>query len=308
MKVIVTGGAGFIGSHIVDAFIERAHQVFVIDNLSTGDRRHLNRKAEFYAMDILEPTLPELFVRISPDVVCHHAAQMDVRRSVTDPVFDARVNVLGLIQVLEASRISSVKKVLFASSGGAIYGEQEIFPAPEGHPTRPMSPYGVSKLAGEFYLAYYHRAFGMPYVALRYSNVYGPRQSASGEAGVVAIFLRHLVQGQPPTINGDGLQTRDYVYVEDVAGANILAAEAPFSGALNIGTARETDVCTLFSLLKQKAKSGISAVHGPAKPGEQRRSSIDPSQARAVWRWEPRVFLEEGLERTIQYYHEQTFA
>ncbi|MGH7772522.1 MAG: NAD-dependent epimerase/dehydratase family protein [Candidatus Binatia bacterium] len=306
--MVVTGGAGFIGSHIVDAYIAEGHEVVVIDDFSTGSKQNLNRKAKLYSLGLLDPKLPDLFSEISPDVLSHHAAQMDLRRSVTDPLFDARVNILGLIHLLEASRTSAVKRVIFASSGGAVYGEQESFPAPEKHPTQPMSPYGVSKLAGEYYLAYYQQAFGIPYVALRYSNVYGPRQNSMGEAGVVAIFIRQLLEGKSPTINGDGKQSRDYVYVEDVVAANLSALNSSYVGPLNIGTGRETDVLTLFQKLRKTVGSKIKAIHGPAKTGEQRRSCLETSRAREVLGWIPQTPLEAGLDKTVDYYRQAGLA
>lgn len=302
MKIVVTGGAGFIGSHVVDAYVERGHQVFVIDDLSTGDRRNLNPKAAFHLMDILDPGLPELLAEIGPEVINHHAAQMDVRRSVADPGLDARVNVLGLIHLMEGCKELGVKKVLYASSGGAVYGEQERFPAPEDHPKRPASPYGISKLAGEYYLGFYQMAYGIGSVSLRYANVYGPRQRGDGEAGVIAIFIDHLLAGRPPTINGDGRQTRDYVYVGDVVAANVLALESSCSGPFNIGTGLETDVVALFDSLREKSGARVSAVHGPPKAGEQRRSALDPARARAELGWLPRTSLSEGLEKTLAYY------
>jgi len=306
MKIVVTGGAGFIGSHIVDAYIGAGHQVFIIDDLSSGDRRNLNPKADFHLMDILDPALPGLLGEISPDVVNHHAAQMDVRRSVDDPQFDARINILGLIHLLEGCKRARVKKVLYASSGGAVYGEQELLPTREDHPKSPQSPYGISKLTGEYYLSYYQTAFNIPSVALRYGNVYGPRQRADGEAGVIAIFIRHLLAGNSPKINGDGKQTRDYVYVGDVVGANILALESTTTGPLNIGTGHETDVVTLFELLGKGTGSKAAAVYGPAKLGEQRRSSLDISRARERIGWRPQTALSQGLEKTIEYCRRST--
>ena len=308
MKVVVTGGAGFIGSHVVDAYIRQGHQVVVIDDLSTGDRRNLNPKAIFHSLDILDPTLPDLLSEISPDILSHHAAQMDLRRSVDDPLFDARINILGLICLLETCKNLKIKKVIYASSGGTVYGKQEVYPAPEDHPTRPLSPYGVSKLTGEYYLAYYQEAFGISYIALRYANVYGPRQSAEGEAGVIAIFLRQLSEGRSPTINGDGKQTRDYVYIEDLVAANLLALESSYTGALNIGTGTETDVLGLFRLLCDKTGSKAVALHGPPKMGEQRRSSLDISRAREMLGWSPRVSLSEGLDKTVEYYRQSSLA
>ncbi|TAK06568.1 NAD-dependent epimerase/dehydratase family protein [bacterium] len=308
MKIVVTGGAGFIGSHITDAYVAEGHQVFIVDDLSSGDRRNLNPQADFHMMDLLDPALPSLLSKISPDVVNHHAAQMDVRRSVEDPLFDARINVLGLIHLLERCKRVGVKKVIYASSGGAIYGEQELFPTPEEHPKRPESPYGVSKLTGEYYLNYYQSAFGISPVSLRYGNVYGPRQRADGEAGVIAIFIRHLLDNAAPKINGDGKQTRDYVYVGDVVAANLRALEFSYTGAVNIGTGRETDVLELFRLLRERIGSKAVAVHAPAKIGEQRRSCLDISRAQERLGWSPRTPLSEGLDSTIAYYRQSSIA
>ena len=302
MKIVVTGGAGFIGSHLVDHFIAAGHEVWVIDDLSSGDKRNLNPKAKLHPMDLLDPKIPGLIAEIGPDVLCHHAAQMDVRRSVADPMFDASVNILGFINLLEAGKQSGLKKVIFASSGGAIYGEQEKFPASEEHPTRPASPYGVSKLTGENYLAYYHTTFNIPYVALRYANVYGPRQNFKGEAGVIAIFIDQLLTGKTPVINGDGKQTRDFVYVSDVAAANLLALESSYVGGINIGTGAETDLVTLYDKICRQVGLKVAPIHGPAKGGEQRRSSIDCSRARKILNWSPKTSLDQGLGHTVAYY------
>jgi UDP-glucose 4-epimerase len=302
LKIVVTGGAGFIASHVVDAYIDKGHEVFVIDDFSTGQKKNLNPRAKVESIDIAHPRAAELIRDSKPDVINHHAAQMDVRQSVADPAFDARVNIIGFINLLEAAKDTGVKKVIFSSSGGAVYGDREPIPADEEHPTLPLSPYGVSKLTGELYLAYYHMAFGLPYVALRYANVYGPRQSSQGEAGVVAIFIGHLLSGRSPVINGDGEQTRDYVYVGDVVAANLAALDTTYVGPVNIGTARETDVLTICRLLREGTESAVKPVHGPVKPGEQRRSCLDITLARKVLRWTPRVGLKEGLEKTIAYY------
>lgn len=302
MRIVVTGGAGFIASHIVDAYLERGHEVHIVDDLSTGQSGNLNPRADLHEIDIADPKAARLIERIKPDALSHHAAQMDVRHSVADPGFDARVNIIGFINLLEACKNCAVKKVLFASSGGAVYGEQDVFPAAEAHPTRPASPYGVSKRAGELYLSYYQQAFGLPYIALRYANIYGPRQSAKGEAGVVAIFLSLLLTGKTPVINGDGGQTRDYVYVGDVVAANAAALDSPFVGAVNIGTGVETDVVTIFEHLRRAVGSQIEAVHGPAKPGEQRRSCLDARLAAQVLGWRPQTALADGLRRTAEYY------
>ena len=304
MKIVVTGGAGFIGSNIADAYIDRGHEVHIIDNFSTGQMMHVNRKAILHRLDITDAAAVSLIERLRPDLLSHHAAQMDVRHSVADPAYDARVNILGFINMLEACKRAGVKKVVFASSGGAVYGEQDMFPAPEDHPTRPASPYGVSKRAGELYLSYYRQAFGLPYIALRYANVYGPRQSAKGEAGVVAIFATALLAEKAPVINGDGRQTRDYVYVGDVVAANLAALECSYVGPVNIGTGVETDVVEIFEQLRSAAGRTVEAVHGPAKVGEQRRSSLDTRLASQVLGWKPEVALADGLRRTAAYYRE----
>jgi UDP-glucose 4-epimerase len=304
MKIIVTGGAGFIASHVVDAFIERGHEVHIFDDLSTGQKTNLNPKATLHTIDIADPKAARLLEQIKPDALSHHAAQMDVRHSVADPTFDARVNIIGFINLLEGCKNAGVKKVMFASSGGAVYGEQEIYPAPESHATQPASPYGVSKRTGELYLSYYHQAYGLPYIALRYANVYGPRQSSKGEAGVVAIFLSLLLSGKTPLINGDGKQTRDYVFVGDVVAANVAALESSYIGQINIGTGVETDVIAIYDHLRQAVGSQTQAQHGPAKPGEQRRSCLDNRHAGAVLGWRPQVALADGLRRTAEHYRE----
>ncbi|HTN71307.1 MAG TPA: NAD-dependent epimerase/dehydratase family protein [Methylomirabilota bacterium] len=304
MKIVVTGGAGFIASHIVDAYIDRGYEVHVIDDFSTGRKENLNPKAIVHSLDIADRAAAAIIAKIKPDALNHHAAQMDLRRSVEDPLLDARINIMGFVNLLEACKDAAVKKVIFASSGGAIYGDKEPIPADEEHPTEPLSPYGVSKKTGELYLAYYHAAFRMPFVALRYSNVYGPRQSSKGEAGVVAIFISQLLSGKNPMINGDGKQTRDYVFVGDVVKANVAALEADYIGPVNIGTGKETDVLTICQVLRQGLKSAIEAVHGPAKIGEQRRSCLDASRAKRVLGWNAEVSLATGLGKTIAYYRE----
>jgi UDP-glucose 4-epimerase len=232
----------------------------------------------------------------------HHAAQMDVRKSVADPVFDASVNLLGVLTLLEQCVRTGVRKVIFASTGGAIYGEQDYFPADEKHPTRPISPYGVAKLSTEHYLFYYKAIHGLDYVALRYANVYGPRQNPEGEAGVVAIFCRRLLAGQTPTINGDGKQTRDYVFVGDVVRANVLALGIPGSNTFNIGTGKETDVNELFRMLKELSGAHCEERHGEAKKGEQLRSLLTADKIHAATGWRPSVPLREGLAKTIEYF------
>jgi len=304
VRIVVTGGAGFIASHVVDAYVDRGHEVHIIDDLSTGQRTNVNPKATLHQVDIADARAAKLIERIKPDVLSHHAAQMDVRHSVADPLFDARVNILGLVNMLEGCKNSGVNKVIFASSGGAVYGEQDTFPASEEHPTRPASPYGVSKRTGELYLSYYQQAFGLPYVALRYANVYGPRQSSKGEAGVVAIFISQLLAAKSPIINGDGKQTRDYVFIGDVVKANVAALGTNYMGPVNVGTGKETDVVTIYRLLRRGLGSDIEAVHGPAKLGEQRRSCLETSLAGKALGWKAEVPLEEGLQRTIDYWRQ----
>jgi len=304
VKIVVTGGAGFIASHIVDAYIDQGHEVYVIDDFSTGRKENLNPKAIVHSLDIADQDAAALIGKIKPDALNHHAAQMDLRRSVEDPLLDARINIIGFVNLLEACKDAGVKKVIFASSGGAVYGDKEPIPADEEHPQEPLSPYGVSKKTGELYLAYYHAAFGMPFVALRYSNVYGPRQSSKGEAGVVAIFISQLLTGKSPLINGDGKQTRDYVFVGDVVKANVAALKSEYVGPINIGTGKETDVVTICKLLRQGLNSTIEAVHGPAKIGEQRRSCLKTSRARHTLGWKAEVPLATGLKKTIDYCRE----
>lgn len=302
MRIMVTGGAGFIGSHIVDVYIEAGHEVVVVDDLSTGARENLHPQASFVRANIQDPALRKLIVDEKIDAINHHAAQMDVRRSVADPLFDAQVNILGLLNVLEGAREAGVRKIIFASSGGTVYGEQLFFPADESHPTLPISPYGVSKLTGERYLSFYRAEYGIPYVALRYANVYGPRQNPHGEAGVVAIFTLRLLAGEQPVINGDGKQSRDYVFVGDVAHANLAALQVDYTGSINIGMAIETDVNTLFAELCSLTQSAASEEHGPAKSGEQRRSVLAWGHAQRVLGWCPDIAIADGLRQTVEFF------
>jgi len=308
VKVLVTGGAGFIGSNVCDALAAAGHEVVALDNLSTGKRKNLAPAIRLVEMDLRDPGLGAVLLKEHPDAVSHHAAQIDVRKSVADPVFDAEVNLLGLLRLLEASVAAKVRQVVFASSGGACYGEQEYFPAREDHPTRPVSPYGVAKAASELYLGYYAAQYGLQYTALRYANVYGPRQDPHGEAGVVAIFSELLLRGKECTLFGDGGQTRDFVFVGDVARANALAIQlggARAAGAFNIGTGRETSVLELQAKMAALAGSAAPPKLAPAKPGEQRRSVIDPAKAGKVLGWRPEVTLEQGLAQTLDYFRKQ---
>ena len=300
MRVLLTGGAGFIGSHVAEHLVARGHEVAIIDDLSTGLRGNVPAGTRFYERDI-RTGCARVFEEFKPDALSHQAAQIDVRRSVRQPDFDASVNILGTVRLLQNCVRYGLRRAIFASSGGAVYGEQQEWPATEDHPQRPISPYGVSKLAGERYLHFYHVQYGLRYAALRYANVYGPRQDPHGEAGVVAIFSRNLAARKVSTINGTGEQTRDYVYVGDVARANVLALEgdAP-CGAYNIGTGVETSVNQLYELLRRISCRELPANHGSAKPGEQLRSSIDPARSDRIFGWRPKVTLAEGLEETLR--------
>lgn len=304
MKVLVTGGAGFIGSHIADRLVAAGHDVVVLDDLSTGHVEHLPVKARFYQMSISSPWLDELFRIEKPDAVVHQAAQASVRRSVEDPVFDASVNVLGTAALLQASAAHGVRRFLLASTGGAVYGDADITPTPEDYPAVPVSPYGASKLAAEVYLRTFHELYGLSYAALRYANVYGPRQDPHGEAGVIAIFSRRLLGGATARINGDGRQTRDFVYVGDIAEANELALGSNAVGSFNVGTGVETDINRIFEVLKRLTGSSQPREHGPPMRGEQRRSVVDPRKIDKVMGWRPRTSLEAGLTATVQYFRE----
>jgi UDP-glucose 4-epimerase len=307
MRILVTGGAGFIGSHTVDALVAAgAHEVSVLDGLSSGKREQVNPAARFYEADLrnAEAILP-IIEREKPEVIYHLAAQMDVRRSVADPAFDAGINLVGFLNLMEAARRNGLRRVVFASTGGAIYGEQEQFPCDEEHPQRPVSPYGVAKLATEAYLFFYKVQYGIDYVAMRYANVYGPRQDPHGEAGVVAIFCGRMLEGKPSTIFGDGEQTRDYIFVGDVARANVAAIGAQASGAFNIGTGVETSVNQLYQALASAAGVKTPASYAPERPGEQLRSVISPARAAQGLGWRPEVTLDDGLKRTFTFFKER---
>ena len=302
MKILITGGAGFIASNIADRYIELGHDVVIVDNMITGQPQNIPDKATFYEMDICDPKLSDVFEKEKPDIVNHHAAQLDVRKSVADPMYDANINVLGSLNLLMNCAAHKTQKVIFASTGGAIYGEQDYFPADENHPNQPLSPYGITKLTTEKYLFFFKETHGLKYTILRYANIYGPRQNPHGEAGVVAIFARRMLKGDQPTINGTGEQTRDYVFVGDVVQANELALNSGDNQIFNIGTGIETDVNELFRTIASMVEHTIEEKHGPGAAGEQLRSVLDASRIRKELGWEPRVNLEEGLKRTVDFF------
>ena len=304
MQTLVTGGAGFIGSNLVDALVERGDEVAVLDDVSTGRRENLEpalaNGAELVDGDVRDAeAVTALCERLRPEVIFHLAAQIDVRKSVSDPIFDARVNVEGTINVLRAAHAHGVRRVVNTSSGGAIYGEGRTIPAPEDHPVAPEAPYGLSKFCAEAYCEMFGRLHGLSTISLRYGNVYGPRQDPLGEAGVIAIFCGKLLEGGRPTIFGDGLQTRDYVYVSDVVEANMRAVESEASGPFNVGVGVEVSVLQLVEALRPYAEDGFEPDHTPERPGEVKRIALDCTRAREMLGWEAKVGLEDGLARTL---------
>lgn len=302
MKILVTGGAGFIGSHITDALVHLGHQVHLVDNMSGGYADNVNKASVLHVMDIMDPDLEKLWKKEQFEVLFHLAAQMDVRKSVANPVMDAQINVLGTLNLLESGRKNGLKKVIFSSTGGAIYGEPVYVPQDEQHINKPESPYGITKLVCEHYLRFYGNTHGINWVALRYANVYGPRQNAHGEAGVVAIFTEKMLKNEPCYIYGDGLQTRDFVYVKDVVQANMRALDHPQNGLFNIGTGQETDLITLFRYIKSLSKSTIEEQHTEAKVGEQRRSVLDTTLVENEMQWKCNYDLKVGLAETVGWF------
>ena len=302
MAVLVTGGAGFIGSPIVDALIERGEDVHIVDDMSGGRRSNVPAGATLHEVDIRSPVIRDLWSQNRFRTMYHLAAQMDVRKSVEEPSWDADVNLRGLLNLMEAGRENGLERVIFSSTGGAIYGEPEYVPQDEHHSLKPLSPYGIAKLASEKYLYFYHDSYGIDSVSLRYGNVYGPRQNPHGEAGVVAIFAQKMLGGGRPVINGDGEQTRDYVHVADVVRANMAALDVDGYEVLNIGTGRETSVNELFRILRDELAPSLDEEHGPGKPGEQKRSVLAFERAEKVLDWRPRIDVEEGLVDTARWF------
>ncbi len=320
MKILVTGGAGFIGSHVVDGYISEGHEVIVIDNLFTGKRENINPEARFYLMDVRSDELRKVFEIERPDIVNHHAAQMSVPASVKDPVFDADVNVLGLINLLQCCVRYQAKKIIFISSGGAVYGESDSIPTEETYSPRPLSPYGITKLASEYYLNFFFHHYGIHYTVLRYANIYGPRQVPHAEAGVVALFMNSLISDEVPTIfhypdEPDGM-TRDYCFVNDVRRANVLSLDRADSELINIGTATETTTGELYRvILDSFRKKGVARKEiydfpnkGPARPGDLRRSCLDADKAGRALNWYPEYSLKRGIEETLEYYVSPAYA
>jgi len=309
-KILVTGGAGFIGSHLVDHLIDEKHQVIVIDNLSTGKRENINPKAKFYQCDINSNTAATVIKKEKPLVIFHLAAQINLRQSVKDPIDDAKTNILGTLNII-SSFIAANKnrlnqcKFIFSSTGGAIYGDAKIIPTPETYEPHPLSPYGITKLSAENYLYYFYQVFGLKYISLRYANVYGPRQNPQGEAGVIAIFIDKMLRGEQPFIFGNGKQTRDFVYVKDIVEANILAMNSKKIGVYNIGTGKETDINTLFKYLSKLTKTSFKSQYSPLPLGEQKRSCLDYSRAKQELKWMPKFPLELSLRETIDWFQNQ---
>jgi len=302
MKILVTGGAGFIGSHVVDAYCAADHDVVVVDNLSTGKQEFVNEQARFIQADITDKERIQQIVREeNPQLINHHAAHIQVGNSVKDPQFDATNNILGLLHIMETAKEVGVEKIIMASTGGAMYGNKQT-PFTEEMKEEPLSPYGVSKRAGELYLNYYHEQYDLPYIVLRYANVYGPRQNPHGESGVIAIFSEMIAADKQPIINGDGTHTRDYVYIDDVVKANVSALDSNFVGALNIGTGNEISTNDVFHKVVAQFEKNIPEQHGPERPGEQVTSSLSYDKAQQVLGWQPTVQFDEGVKRVVEWY------
>lgn len=307
-SALVTGGAGFIGSHIADTLIQKGYKVCVVDNLSTGREKNVNPKVKFYRVDIQSPQISRIFKKEKPQLVFHFAAQIDVRKSVANPRQDAKTNIIGSLNVLESCRAHNVKKIIFASSGGTIYGDANIVPTPETYPGNPLSPYGIAKYTVEHYLWYYWNVFGLPFVSLRLANIYGPRQNSKGEAGVVAIFADMMLSNKQPVIYGNGKQTRDFVFVKDVVVASMKAIGSKRVGVYNVGTAKETNVNDIFFTIKRLLKHSAKKIHGPARPGEQARSCLSYEKIQKEMGWRPSYELQIGLRETVEWFKNENHS
>jgi len=301
-NALVTGGAGFIGSHVADALIERGYSVSIVDNLSTGYERNLNPKAKFYKLDIRNEKLNEVFDKEKPELVSHHAAQMDVRKSVEDPIYDAQVNVLGSLNLIENCKRVGVKKIIYASTGGAVYGEPDSFPVNEKHDIDPLSQYGITKHVVEHYLSLYYKLYRLKFTVLRYPNVYGPRQDPHGEAGVVAIFTEQMLEGITPKIFGDGSKTRDYVFIEDIVRANMSAIDKGDNEILNLGWGREVTDFEIFDTVRKALGVEVEPIYTDKRLGEIDRICLDASKARKTLDWQPEISLKDGITKTVEYY------
>jgi UDP-glucose 4-epimerase len=310
VKILVTGGAGFIGSHVVDAYLAAGHEVAVVDNFSTGSDRNLNPDAHLYRVDLREPSaVTSILSSYAPDVVNHHAAQAEVPRSVEDPAFDAQVNLIGGINLLKASVDHGVKKFIFISTGGALYGEPDVVPCDEDHPVRPLSPYGTSKFCFEQYLGTFKRTFGLDYTVLRYSNIYGPRQDFQSEEGrVIAIFASRMIENRPVTVDGDGEQSRDMLYVGDVAAANLAALDRGANGTYHVSSGSAVTINELFRKLAVLTGYTQQPMHGPRRRGDVYRIALDNARAERELGWKPQISLEEGLTSTVDYFRRRVAA
>jgi len=302
MKILVTGGAGFVGSHLVDRLIKEKHKVFVIDNLSSGRKENLNKKAKFYKQDICDTDISKIFKKEKPEVIFHYAAHINARESVRDSIFDAKINILGSLNVLENCRRSNIKKIFFASSGGEIYGAADKIPTPEDYFSQPISPYGAGKLAVEKYIDSYHRLFDLPYAILRYGNIYGPRQNPYGEAGVVAIFTAKMLKNKQPLIHGDGRQTKDYIFIDDAIEATILSFKKDFRGILNIGTGKEKSVLEIFRMIKNLTNSRVKEKYISCPPCVFKRGCLSIKKIKKELDWRPRYSFDKGLEITVDWF------
>lgn len=304
MKVLVTGGAGFVGSHVVDALVEAGHETVVVDNLRTGERGNLRADVDLHQMDIRDPALGEILQRERPEVVCHHAAQTTVKGSTADPKYDADVNVMGLLNLLQGCLAAGVRKVTFSSSGGTVYGNTTTLPVPESEPLNPVSPYGITKAASELYLRYFSENFDLTFTAMRYSNIYGPRDHASSEH-VITVFIDRLLAGKTPIIHWDGEQSKDYLYVSDCAAANVAVLSKGDNETYNIGSGKPLSVNAIYQELTRQMELDVQPEYGPKRPGDVRAFYLDISKAERELGWSPKVSFEEGIQRTIESYRHE---